>query len=140
MPTIRDISLTLGRNSLSEDEVVLIRFNVDFSPEEQKLTEGFILHILLLDVNGGIDDFRVGPSGIYLRREKDEKDRIVGEIYRDIIHPNGPVLRVDRTKSWDFGEMGKGEEEFRAVIAVIPRNWEHSPAISISQPVRIDLG
>jgi hypothetical protein len=140
VPHIRDISLLLGRSSHSDKEVARIAFNVDFTPEEQALEEGFLMHILLVDVKGQLDDFRIKPNGVYRRQEVDRKDNIIGEIYRDIIYPDGTVLRVDRTKSWDFGELGEGEEEFRALIAIIPRNWEFSPAKALSDKIRIDLG
>jgi hypothetical protein len=140
MPYIRDISLFLGRSSHSGKEVARIAFNADFTPEEQAMEEGFLMHILLVDINGAMDDFRVGPGGIYRRKDADEKDNIVGVIYRDIIYPDGAVLRVDRTRSWEFGKLGEGEEEFRALIALIPRNWEYNPAFVQSETVTIDLG
>jgi len=140
MPNIRDISLMLGRTSLSDEEFVRIAFNVEFSREEQSSTQGYIMHIILVHVNEGLDEFDISTHGIIRKNEIDEPDHIIGEIYRDIIQPSGQTMRVDRTRAWEFGELGNGPEEFRALISLIPRNWELEPAMAQSAPVKIDLG
>jgi hypothetical protein len=140
MPNIRDISLMLGRTSHSEEEFVRIAFNVDFSREEQSSTQGFLMHIILVHVNEGLDDFDINTHGITRKDEINGPDRIIGEIYRDIILPSGSTIRVDRNRAWEFGDLGNGLEEFRALIALIPRNWEFEPALVTSDPVKIDLG
>ena len=140
MPNIRDISVFLGRTNLTDEAVVRVAFNMDFNAKERSAGQGFLMHIILIDVNGGIDDFRIGTSGIYRRNPVDMQDHIIGEIYRDVIQPREYSMRVDKTRAWDFGTLDDGLEEFRAVIAIIPRNWDHTPALALSGPVRIDLG
>jgi hypothetical protein len=140
MPNIRDISLFLGRSSHSKEEFVRISFNVDFTPSEQSLEAGFIMHVLLISVNDEIDDFEATPSGIIRRRTLEEADNILGSVYHDVINPGSNTIRVDRTKAWDFGTLREGPEEYRALIAIIPKSWELSPAVAQSGPVRIDLG
>ena len=140
MPNIREISVFLGRTNLTDDPVVRVAFNMDFSAKERSNGKGFLMHIILIDVNGGIDEFRIGASGIYRRSNVDGKDHIIGEIYRDVIHPQEYSMRVDKTRAWDFGTLDEGVEEFRTLISLIPRDWEHTPALALSGPVRIDLG
>lgn len=140
MPNIRDLGLYVGRTSFSDEEFARVSFNVDFDADDQNCENGFLMHIILIDVNEGLDEFSAGPLGIIHLGYSGDPDRLVGEVYRDIVHPPGPTMHVDRSHAWDFGELDEGPEEFKALVAVIPKNGKNAPVLAQSNSVKIDLG
>ena len=70
----------------------------------------------------------------------DQEDQFVGYIFNEAYHPKGIIDRVVRSREWDFGSFAPGEEQFRAVISIVPIVPYSLPFFIHTPEVRIDIG
>jgi len=142
MPIIKNPKLIVGRSSSLNKEFVQVNFDIHFNTSEVNYSNGFYLRGYLYEINQGSDAIFQSFLGSLSNKPlgSAQEDQFVGYIFNEAYHPKGIIDSIVRSREWDFGSFAPGEEQFRAVISIVPRVQNALPFFIHTPEVSIDIG
>ena len=141
MAHVSDVRLSMGRVS-SRIEFAEVTARVDFASKEVAENLNFGLFIPLVEVDDAFDTYHYNANGGFNVsidwRSVGDLDDFVTWIAARTIRPNGSSTRfVRERKEFDVGDQEGGNEEYRALVWVVPEIFEGK---SWSNILRVNLG
>ena len=145
MAQVNNVELKMGRASTSTTlEFAEVNFSINFSDQEVRQNLAFGLHVFLYEKDDNLDIYHLEPNGMFNvgtrlhpDRELDDKDDFVRRITREIIRPNGDnLVDLSRSQQFDVGNQEDGNEEYMALVWVIPeivegKAWSNEFSINL---------
>ena len=110
--------VNVGRADDPGKEEAEVEIDITFSDEELNL--GFDVSVSLYERDDR--DYYVPAGKSIIRIKKDNPDELVGHVGYAYIPPNHPKKWSKTFKRvWDFGDQEDGDEEYQALVHVVPR-------------------
>lgn len=141
MANVSNVRLAMGRVS-SSIEFAEVTFSINFSSQEVKENLVFGLYIPLFERDDALDTYHFEPNGAFGGsvnwRSLGDLDDFITWISFESIRPNGNnTIVLTRRKEFNVGNQESGDEEYRALVWVIPEIVEGK---AWSNEVSINLG
>ncbi|CAN5706336.1 hypothetical protein BH20ACI4_BH20ACI4_11030 [soil metagenome] len=141
MANVSNVRLAMGRVS-NRIEFAEVNFSINFSSQEIKENLVFGLYIPLFERDDELDTYHFEVNGAFGGsvnwRSLGDLDDFITWISFESIRPNGnSTIILTRRKEFDVGNQEDGNEEYRALVWVIPEIVEGK---AWSNEVSINLG
>ena len=141
MASVNDVKLAMGRVS-KNTEFGEVSFRITFSSQEVRENLTFGLYVALFEVDNELDTYHFEPNGAFNVsvnwRAIGDLDDFVAWLTSEQIRPNGSnSLILTRRAQFDVGNQESGEEEYKALVWVVPEIVEGK---AWSNTVLINLG
>lgn len=140
MAQVLDIKLAMGRVN-SKTEFAEVTFAIAFSPQEVKENLTFGLYIALFEIDDDLDTYHFEANGLSKVsvnwRAIGNLDEFIVSIASEQIRPNGShSLSLRRRSEFDVGNQEAGNEEYKALVWVIPeivegKAWSNTLSINL---------
>ncbi|MGI8638366.1 MAG: hypothetical protein ACR2MG_00200 [Pyrinomonadaceae bacterium] len=140
MANVSNVRLAMGRVS-DRMEFAEVSFSINFSGQEVKENLVFGLYIPLFEIDDDLDIYHLEPNGAFSVginwQPVDDRDDFVTWISAETIRPNGnSTIFLTRRKEFDVGNQESGNEEYKALVWVIPeivegKAWSNTLSINL---------
>ena len=141
MANISNVRLSMGRRNATM-EFGRITCNVNFSSSEVAHNLQFALYAAIFEIDDQRDTYHYNQNGAFSvsieRRAQGDRDDFIRWITSEVIRPNGnSTISIDRSLDFNVGNQERGNEEYEAVVWVVP---EITDGKAWSNRVTINLG
>jgi hypothetical protein len=128
MARVRNVQLTAGRGSDGR-EFAEVTYDIAFSDAEVSLNLQFDEMVLLAERDEKLDGFfQDWGSNLDVQQiAVDNPDDFIGTIHEGTIKPEGRrTVRRTHRREWPFPRNEDGNEEYRALVMVVPEIYRGS--------------
>ncbi len=141
MAHVSNVRLSMGRVS-SSIEYAEVNFSINFTSKEVSDNLAFGLFIPLFEIDDAMDTYHWETNGAFNVsvnwRNIGDLDDFITWISSEVIRPNGnSTVVLTRRKEFDVGNQESGNEEYKALVWVIP---EIAEGKAWSNTLKINLG
>lgn len=146
MAEIKNLKLIVEKNRNDNQGFAQVRFDVEFSEQDIRYTNGFKYACLLYHTDGTPDEVLFNlfsplqsPQVIKIPGKTDQNDHLIGIIASGIIDPLDRSEHIVRSQEWNFGRFNTLKETFRVVVYITPNVPEINGHGAFSEEVKSGL-
>lgn len=137
MADLSNIRLEVGRVNNST-EFAIVRGDLTWSNREQQENLAYLVQATIRERDESRDTWNMLPDGQITQHERGGADDFVGFIGSTTLLPNNQSSRpFEIRRNFDFGVQESGNEEYYAVVTVVP---EIRGDLAFSNEVSSNLG